>query len=144
MRRRGHASPRPALICQHAATARYRAVAVRPDATPHDVSLALPDRRPILESGPPIVRPGHLEDAPPARHQPAAAACFLPGTEIDTAVRWTKLTKCGGTDYWRGGRHRSAERHRSGDPGFAKTARAMGDQARPWSPRCASTRGAPQ
>ncbi len=52
--------------------------------------------------------------APPARLQPVAAACFLPGIEIDTAIRWTKLVKCGWIDYWRCGRHRSAERHRSG------------------------------
>ena len=36
---------------------------MRPDAAPHDVRLAFSDGLPILESGAPIVCPGHLEDA---------------------------------------------------------------------------------
>ncbi len=36
---------------------------MRPDATPHDVSLALPDWPAVLERGSSIVGPGHLKDA---------------------------------------------------------------------------------
>ena len=36
---------------------------MRPDAPPHDVNIALPDRRTVLEGSSSIVCPGHLEDA---------------------------------------------------------------------------------